>query len=353
MRYINHVPPDLNKEEVLGTNLFEYVFPEYRDELKKLVARLFRTGEPGCFEAPATRPDGSTVWYKAEIGALRDESGQVVNATLNLTNITDQKLVEKALQESEERFRLVTQASNDAIIQLNNEGKFIFRSENAFKVSGYDEEEMIDKNFAEFLVEEDLPRAIELFQRCMSGESVIGELRFKHKSGRELHMLFTGTPVIKDGELISLIGILRDQTQRKHAEEELRKAEEKYQALIDGIAETFYRMSFPDGKLEYIGSSAKDVFGYSAEELINNPLLLKKSLHPDSSDDARKNLLDMKAGKVKQVFEYKIIDPEGKERWILQSNRGIFNSEGKLIGVDGICRDITRRKKLQCFELLI
>ncbi len=344
IKYINHVPPDINIEGVLGTNLFKYILPGYRDESKKLVERLFRTGEPSSFEAPAVRPDRSTAWYRIETGAIRDESGKIVNATLNLTDITDDKLVEEALRESEERFRLVTQTSMDAIIQLNNEGKFIFRSENAHKISGYDEEDVIGQNFAELMVEEDLPRAIELFQRCMSGESVIGELRFKHKSGRELNMLFTGTPVMKDGELISLIGVLRDQTEQKDAEEQLRKAEEKYQALINGVAETFFRISFPDGEIEYIATSVKDVFGYSAEEFISNPLLIRKILHPDFSDLVRQNLADIKKGKVKQVVEYKIIDSEGKERWIRQSSREVFDSGGRIVALEGICRDITEYK---------
>ena len=70
--------------------------PQLRDssrpELKRAIDRVFNTGEPGSFEAPVRLPDGSAVWYRAAVGAIRDKCGDVCNATLSLTDTTEHKL---------------------------------------------------------------------------------------------------------------------------------------------------------------------------------------------------------------------------------------------------------------------
>ena len=136
---------------------------------------------------------------------------------------------------------------------------------------------------------------------------------------------------------------LKDEiTSRKQAEEALRESEEKYRGLIEGLDEAIYRMSLPDGKYEYMSPAAKKIFGYSAEEFTENPLIIGKLMHPDFAEYFEEKWADLIEGKVSPTYKYKILDPEGNERWIVQSNTGIFDDRGNIIGIEGLSRDITK-----------
>jgi len=171
-------------------------------------------------------------------------------------------------------------------------------------------------------------------------------------------------PLISDNETIGLLDIGRDIPftqvdmerleaisgeitliiKRKQIKEELQKSEEKYRSLIEGLSEAVYRMSLPEGKYEYFSPAAKEVFGYTEQDFISKPLLIKEIVHPDFVEYFEEQWSDLVKGKVAPTYEYKIIDPDGKERWIFQSNRGVFDDNGKIVAMEGICRDVTDRK---------
>jgi len=129
----------------------------------------------------------------------------------------------------------------------------------------------------------------------------------------------------------------------KSKEETLKKV--KLENLLKKLTEVMYRMSLPDGKYEYFSPAAKKVFGYSAKEFLNNPLLIKKIVHPDFVGYFNEKWAELMKGKVPPPYEYKIIDSKGKQRWIRQSNKGVFDSSGNIVAIEGICRDITEQKR--------
>ncbi|MBU4273897.1 MAG: PAS domain S-box protein [Planctomycetes bacterium] len=133
----------------------------------------------------------------------------------------------------------------------------------------------------------------------------------------------------------------------QRSEEALLNSEIKYRSLIEGLGETVYRMKLPGGEYEYFGPSAKDVFGYTAEEFIDDPMLIRDIIHPDSTEYFNEKWSELAGGRVSNAYEYKIVDPNGEERWIVQSNRGVFDDDGRIIAIEGICRDITERKRAE------
>ena len=81
------------------------------------------------------------------------------------------------------------------------------------------------------------------------------------------------------------------------------------------------------------------------KELLDHPSLMRRMIHPDSVSDFDKKWADLLRGNVPRTYEYKILDPEGKERWILQSNNGVFDEKGTIVALEGICKVITRQKR--------
>ena len=134
---------------------------------------------------------------------------------------------------------------------------------------------------------------------------------------------------------------------RRKAEKKLRRSEKKHRKILEGLNDAAYRMSLPDGKYEYFSKAAKNVFGYDSEKWLNNPQLIREIIHPDFIDYFKQNWAELIDGKVPESYEYKIIDNQGNERWIFQTNTGIFNDQGKIIALEGLCRNVTSHKQAE------
>lgn len=132
--------------------------------------------------------------------------------------------------------------------------------------------------------------------------------------------------------------------QRKIAEKAVKESEEKFRSLTYRLDEVIFRISLVTGKYEYINPAAKKVFGYSEDDFYNTPFFLKKMLHPDFYDYYQSRIDELKNGKVSDTLEYKVIDKYGKHRWIIQSNKAVFDEKGNIIQLDGIARNITEQK---------
>ncbi len=132
---------------------------------------------------------------------------------------------------------------------------------------------------------------------------------------------------------------------RKKTQKDLIESEMKYSSLITGLSDAVFKISFPDGKYEYISPAANKVFGYSKNSFYKTKHFIKKILHPDFVDYYEENL-ETSWG-VSPTLKFKIIDPDGNERWIIQANKGSFDKEGNLISIEGIYRNISTREELE------
>ena len=122
---------------------------------------------------------------------------------------------------------------------------------------------------------------------------------------------------------------------------------ERITALLYRLNEMFYRLVLPQGVYEYISPAAEKLLGLTSEELKNHPKSIRTVIHPDFQsgfDEEWNNLLN---GIVLPSYEYKIILPDGSERWIYQTNKGDFDKDGKLMAIEGGCLDITRLKNAE------
>lgn len=131
---------------------------------------------------------------------------------------------------------------------------------------------------------------------------------------------------------------------RRKAEKELAESERKYSSLITGLNDAVFRITYPGGKYEYISPGVAKVFGYSKANFYKSVDFIKKIIHPDYLSYYEEQL-ETSWG-VAPTLKYKIIDPEGNERWIIQANKGTFDRDGNLISVEGIYRNISTRQEL-------
>jgi len=132
---------------------------------------------------------------------------------------------------------------------------------------------------------------------------------------------------------------------RKKAQKDLKDNDVKYSSLITGLSDAVFKISYPETVYEYISPAADKVFGYSKNNFYKNPGFIKNIIHPDYLDYYINNI-ETSWG-VAPTLTYKIIDPEGNERWIVQANKGTFDKDGNLITIEGIYRNITTEQELE------
>ncbi len=129
--------------------------------------------------------------------------------------------------------------------------------------------------------------------------------------------------------------------------EKTQAREKRLLELLEELDQAVYRMAWPGGHYEYASPGIEHVSGYSAQDFLDDPTRIKRAVHLDSVGYMNGKMDELSVGKVSPTFEYKIIDPAGNERWIVQSNRGVFDKEGNLVAIEGLMRNVTAQKQAQ------
>jgi PAS domain S-box-containing protein len=219
-------------EQVVGEKHFYDLFhPENREELKGAAFKVFAEKQPFReFINRNVHKDGRTVWLSTSGIPILDETGSLLGYRGADIDITGRKKAEEALRESEERYRTLFEESRDAIYMTNRKGKFVDVNQSSLDLFGYTKEEMIGLDIKEMCVRPDdgcwFEQEIE-----QKGSVRDFEVKFRKKNGTQMDCLLTATlRRANDGSIIGEQGIIRDMTERKRLEAQLRQAQ-KMEAL--------------------------------------------------------------------------------------------------------------------------
>ena len=190
-------------------------FPEY--ELR-VAARVGRFEDEGW----RIRKDGTRFWANVVITALRDRTGELVGFAKVTRDLTERRVAEEALRESEERFRLLVQGVRDyAIFMLDPDGNVATWNEGAERINGYTAEEIVGKHFSTFYPRADVeagkpPRELEIASRTGKYEEEGWRVR---KDGTQFWSSVLITAIRDDdGKLVGYSKVTRDLTERREAQ---------------------------------------------------------------------------------------------------------------------------------------
>jgi diguanylate cyclase (GGDEF)-like protein/PAS domain S-box-containing protein len=258
-------------------------------------------------------------------------------------DITESRQSEEALRESELRFRSLFEQTHDAVFILDLNGRHAAVNQRAADMLGYTKDEIAGLSVNETSAEKE--QSHDILKRLMAGKHVpLYERRFRHKSGRIIPVEIT-VELIRDegGNPLHIQSVVRDISERKQAEERLRASEDRYRI----VAETTHDWAFwqaPDDRFIYSSPSCKHVTGHEADEFVQDPELLLNILHPNDRAILLNHQRVIKGSHTADEVEFRILLPDGTERWIDHACQPIFDETGEYLGVRGSNRDITQRK---------
>jgi len=254
--------------------------------------------------------------------------------------------VERALSESEDRFRSVVETASDAIVLADQQGNIISWNKVAQALFGYAAEDILGEPLTLIMPgwyqashQKGLERIRSTGQARIIGKSV--ELHGLRKGGREFPLeLSLGTWKTKEGSYYS--GIIRDITERRRNEEALRENAERFRQLAENIREVFWLTDPEKNHMIYISPGYQQIWGRTCESLYTSPRSWLDAIHPEDRDRIAQAALTKQAlGTYDE--EYRIVRPDGSLRWIRDRAFPIRDESGSVYRIAGMAGDITDR----------
>ncbi|MCK5146148.1 PAS domain S-box protein [bacterium] len=350
-------------EELIGRSAIDLIHPEDKKRLLPLLHKYISakiqqlvTGEnEEIFEKIEYRlPVKSGGWCHVE--AFATPIGKKIVFTQR--NITERKKIEAELKESELRYRTFFENSYNAILIIKNE-RFVKCNAAAVAMLGYDDKDELFNVHPSKLSPEyqaDGRQSLEKSREMMRIARERGCHRFiwnhVRRNGEVFPVDVALTAIIEKGEVL-LHTIWRDISEQVHIEQALRASEEQLRSISNNLpnAVIYQVVSSPDEhrKFRYISENIKELNNISADQVINNPLLLYKQVREDYQE--KLHIVEELANKELKpfVFEAPFIIPGGLEKWFIISATPQKVDDGKILW-NGVITDITKRKKLETRE---
>jgi PAS domain S-box-containing protein len=334
--------------EVLGQPISVLAPPERAEEVTQILARLKRGERLEHFESVRVRKDGSLVDVSLSIFPLTDSRGEVTGIASIARDVTERKRADQELHESEERYRSLVEAAPDVIYTVSAEDGSLTSLNPAFEtLTGWSRAEWLGKPFVGMVHPDDLPVAVERFQKALRGEMhPPRELRVLCKSGEYLVGEFTSTQQVKDGKVVGQLAIARDITDRKRAEEAL--IEERYllHTLMDNLPDAVY---FKDRESHFTRINKADVklFGLSgpAQAVGKTDFDFFTTEHAQEAYNDEQQII--RTGQPVVGKEEMETWPDGHVTWASTTKMPLRDAKGNIIGTFGVSRDVTERKRAE------
>jgi PAS domain S-box-containing protein len=294
--------------------------------------------------------EGLEVRVEERTVELRDSNESLIRA------MEERESVEAALRAGEEKYRELVKHANSIVLRWNSKGAITFVNEFAQQFFGYTEEELIGKNVMGTIVPwpsregvdlekmiQDIWRKLPAFER--------NENENLRKNGERVWVSWSNQPIFaKSGELVELLSIGQDVTERKRAEEALRESEQQYRLLADNVSDVIFTMDL-NLQFTYVSPSVERLFGWTAAEM--------QAFHPpDYMTPASVQLVfkiladelvlqgspEVDPNRVR-TLEIEQVRKDGTSFWTEVTTRFLYDSTGEPVGIIGATRDISARKR--------
>lgn len=342
------------REDIIGKNIFDYIHPEDLQRVLPEFKKLTK-GTTSSLEYRAKKKDGSYVWVISR-GRMIEEGDQRYLLG-SMRNIDEQRRMNKRLKESEKRYRELFEGARDGFVMVNKNGQIIDANQAYCKMLGYSLEEL--KTFEDFYQitpekwHEWEEKEIWEEKLLKEGHSGIYEKEYIRKNGEIFPVELQSYALFGDAQEIKYLwGVVRDITERKAAEEKVIKSERKYRLLAENVSDIIWVMDM-NFSFTYLSPSVEELRGYTVEEVMNQSLselftaesfktvqkVIKEKLTPQKLKDPKYE------GRTTLELEHTCKD--GSTVWVEIKMVVLRNSSGKPIGILGVSRDITKRRKIE------
>jgi PAS domain S-box-containing protein len=290
------------------------------------------------------RKDGSIVWTETRNKPVFDEKGKLIAIEGISRDITQTKRDEEALRDSEERFRILSQAAMEGIV-LSDRGAIIDVNDRFLDIFGYKKpEEILGKFIRDFIIRDS--KNFVSNRISSDGHFSSFEIVCSKKDGTEIFIEARGQNIPYNGKKIRITAI-NDITQRKLAENALKESERTLSTLLGNLPGMAFRCAYDDKwTMQFVSNGCFELTGYTPDALLSNPSLSFSDLvHPEDLGNGRKMISEAIQNRTQFEIQYRIICADNKVKWVWEKGEGVFDEKGNLLFLEGFISDITDRKQ--------
>jgi PAS domain S-box-containing protein len=280
--YFTMLGYDPDEDLVSRRRWIERIHPEDQDLVTKKLQAVFAAAEtPYEYEARVQHGNGSFRWISV-IGRVlaRDDQGRASRLLGVTMDITERKLAQTAMRESEGRYRTLFHYAPDGILIADSKSNYIDANTSICLMLGYSRDELIGLHAQDIVAPAEIPHIGPALGAIHARSDYHREWQFQRKDGSTFSAEVIAT-MMPDGNLIAMI---RDSTERKQAEAARHESEERYRLLVD--MSPYAIGVHQGGKIVFANRAGLALFGATRpEELIGHPV--QDRIHPDHRDAAR------------------------------------------------------------------
>ncbi|MFY0591856.1 PAS domain-containing sensor histidine kinase [Roseivirga sp.] len=332
-------------EEMQKLGLEEFIEEENRNLLRDTILSVIRGEQKtATMVYQAYDINNQKQWLETVAGAIFDnETERAIYLQTSTRNVTDRIEAQQKLKESQERYKLITENSNDIVSLMDTKGDYIFISPSIKDTMGYAPEEMLGRNTTEFIHPEDLPMIAGSMQEAIENKvkDSSAEFRFLHKSGEWRWVKVTGGIILNDEEeAIYIRSNKTDITEKKITEDKLREQEEQYKLVSENSGDVIALHDLA-GNFTFVSPSCYRLAGLTVEETMAITDVYQH-VHPEDSEKLGQAIKDtIKNGRKDTITSFRLKKKDGEYLWVGISMTAILDSDQRTKYIQSSTRDIS------------
>ena len=299
------------------------LFSADRDRVLRGWAAAVEQGRPFHAEYRLIRRDGSLAWVRETIHPLRGQDGDITGWQGVTLEISEQRFAEEAAARSEARYRRLVEHL-PVVVYVDSpevEPRSLYVSPNASEILGYSPADYLNDAglWKRTIHPEDIDRVLESWARVVDRERTFAEeYRFVRPDGEVVWVRDSSVPVEDDeGNVVCWQGVIIDVTGTKDVEDELRRSERRFRALVEQVPAVVYEM-FPDDERRtlYVSPHVEAILGYTRREWLEQPDIWMELL--DEADRETELAAHDRHAETREPWdrEYRLIAADGRRVWI-------------------------------------
>lgn len=344
----NHV------ETMLGYSIDEWlaepnfwlsiVHPDDRDRVKAEIKVHFERSEGGRIEFRWLAKDGRILWVESNSTVIEEPDGRAVGFRGVTMEISERKRAEQELQTEKTRYRNLIENAHDIIFTMDLEGRFTSINESGARMVGHTREQILNSNISEMVSPDFLAQVWEMVAKKIGGvEYTVYESEIIAKDGRRIPIDANTSMIRENGVPVGFQGIVRDITDRKRVEQELRKSEELYRDLIENAYDIIYTTDL-QGNFTSVNRACERITGFTREESLK--MNMTDAIVPEFLTHAFDQIKRRLAGEEVGASDYEIIAKDG-HHIAVEVRSSVLFEDGIPAGIQGIARDVTERNRAE------
>jgi PAS domain S-box-containing protein len=338
-------------EDFIGKSIYE-IFPKEEAEFyHNRITKAALSDEPMIYEDLVPLPSGN-MYFLSTFTKITDLNNNILGIQILSQDITELKLSEKALIASEVRYRSLFESAKDGILILDAEtGMIVDVNPYLIEMLGYFKEIFIEKAIWEIGLFSDIVANKDNFLELQQNEYIrYDDLPLETAYGSQINVEFVSNVYLVDNKKVIQCNI-HDITERKQAEEALRVSQYNYRLILDNINEIVYSIkqdspNSPYGTVQFVSNRSETIIGVEPNEFLSDNNLWFSLVHPDDINSLNVQTALIFGKKQPVLRSYRLRNRKTSEYlWMEDLVVPEFDNYGDVIGIFGVARDVTERKR--------